>query len=266
MKNKPIGIFDSGLGGLTVFKAIRKSLPLENLIYFGDTAHVPYGNKSPETVTKYSLAIAKFLAKKNIKLLVVACNSASSTALNALKKQIKIPIIDVIVPGGEQALNTTKNGRISVIGTKATVSSNAYVRKIKSLNAKSKVYQMPCPLFVPLAEEGLWNDKITLDIAKKYLTPLKNKNTDTVILACTHYPIIQHTIAKVMGKNVRLINSADAVAKKVKEVLKTKNLLNRAKNPKVVFYSSDSPKDFKIFAQKILKKPVKKVLLKNLNG
>jgi glutamate racemase len=158
--DKPIGIFDSGLGGLTVFKRIHKLMPAENLIYFGDTAHVPYGTKSPQTVQKYSLAIAKFLETKNIKILVVACNSASAAALKILKKQIKIPVIDVIAPGVEEALKATKNCRIAVIGTKATIKSKAYLKKIKSLNKKVKVYQKPCPLLCLWLKKGFGTTKL----------------------------------------------------------------------------------------------------------
>lgn len=266
MRKKPIGIFDSGLGGLTVFREISKMLPGENLIYFGDTAHVPYGLKSPRTVTRYSVSIAKFLADKNIKLLVIGCNSASGVALGAVKKSVRVPVIDVITPGVREALKITINKRIGIIGTKATINSNAYAKKIKAADKKIKVYQMPCPLFVPLAEEGWWTGKITLNTAEKYLYPLKARKIDTLILGCTHYPLIEKTIKKVMGSKVTSINSAKAVSFKVKDALQNMNLLNTSRKPEMVFYSSDSPSDFKVFAQKILKKPLKKVNLKNLNG
>lgn len=263
---KPIGIFDSGLGGLTVFDEINRLLPRENLIYFGDSAHVPYGIKSPQTITRYSVAIAKFLQSLKIKLLLIACNSASSVALGAIKKLVKVPVVDVITPGVSAAVDVTKNGRIAVIATKATVNSNTYPSKIKSMLKSARVYQIPCPLFVPLAEEGWWSGKITFAVAQKYLGSLNKKKVDTLILGCTHYPLIEKTIAQVVGDGVTLINSAKVVSACVKEVLVKKGLLNFCKKPETVFYVSDDAGYFKTFAQKILKKPVKKVILKNLNG
>lgn len=206
-RSNPIGFFDSGIGGLTVVKEAMSLLPNENIVYFGDTARVPYGSKSNDTVIEYTLQAAHFLMKKNIKMLVVACNTASSIALDELRKTIAVPVIGVIEPGAKMALETTKSGRIGVIGTNATINNKAYSTQLKKSDKKIKVFEKACPLFVPLAEEGWLDHKATHLIAKEYLDEFKEHEIDTLILGCTHYPILADTIAKVVGKKVKLINS-----------------------------------------------------------
>ena len=197
-KNAPIGVFDSGVGGLTVVKEIMSQIPDERIVYFGDTARVPYGNKSKETITKFSRQILHFLQTQEVKAIVVACNTASAYALDEIEKETDIPMIGVVKPGAKVASETTKNGRIGVIGTEGTVNSKIYSKYIKELNPEVSVVGKACPLFVPLAEEGLWQDPVTDEIAKRYLTELIDIDIDTLVLCCTHYPLIRDTVAKIM--------------------------------------------------------------------
>lgn len=259
MNNKAIGIFDSGLGGLTVLKEINKILPHEDLIYFGDTAHVPYGNKSAQTVTKYSLAIAKFLEKQKVKLIVVACNTASALSLEELQKHSKVPVIGVINAGAKAAVSISGTKQIAVLATESTVNSGQYKHEIVKLNKKSKVTQIPCPLFVPIVEEGLWNTDIAVLAAKRYLKLLNKSKTDTVILGCTHYPLLEETIGKIAGKKVNIVDSAAAVAREVKEILDEKQWNKKGGKPKMRFISSDSSERFKKLARTILGLNVKTV-------
>lgn len=257
--NKPIGIFDSGFGGLTVMSEIHKTLPNESLIYFGDTAHVPYGSKSKNTVIKFSKDIAKFLIKKDVKMIVVACNTASAFALNELQKTLKVPVIGVIEPGAKAAVKTSKNKKIGVIGTEGTITSNSYSKAIKK-KTKSFVYEKACPLFVPLVEEGWTNNKVADDIVKHYLKPLLNKNIDTLVLGCTHYPLLKKTLQKNAGKNICLIDSAKATANEVKNILKDKNLIAiKNKKAKLSFYVSDNPDKFQKIGSKFFAKKIKNV-------
>jgi glutamate racemase len=242
--NRAIGIFDSGLGGLTIFKEVRRILPKENIIYFGDTAHVPYGSKSKETVTKYSLNIARFLGDKNIKLILIACNTASALALPAVRKQAKVPVLGVIAPGAKGAAKATKNKKIIVLGTEATVNSKAYVKQLSKINKKIKVTQFACPLFVPLIEEGFLKDNVTDLVIEKYLAPVKKLKADTIILGCTHYPVIKESISNFLGKGVTLIDSAEEIAKEAKELMAEKNMLKKTGPAKVQIYASDSPARF----------------------
>lgn len=254
-KNKPIGIFDSGFGGLTVMSSINKMLPRENIIYFGDTAHVPYGSKSKDTVIKFSKDIASFLTEHGIKMLVIACNTASAFALPALKKTLPIPVIGVIEPGAKAAVSTTKNKKIGIIGTEGTINSKSYP---KAINKKSKytVYQQACPLFVPLVEEGWHTGKITDDIVKYYLKPLMGKNIDTLVLGCTHYPLLKKTLRKNTG-NINLIDSAQATAAEVKKILSEKDLLADKKSKgKLIFYVSDNPQKFQKIGSKFFSKKI----------
>ncbi|MDR2425810.1 MAG: glutamate racemase [Endomicrobium sp.] len=263
-KNKPVGIFDSGFGGLTVLSEINKAFPNENLIYFGDTAHVPYGSKSKNTVIKFSKDIASFLIKKDIKMLVIACNTASAFALPVLKKQLGIPVIGVIEPGAKAAVRSTRNKKIGIIGTEGTVDSNSYYKAVKKISAAA-VYQQACPLFVPLVEEGWNKGKITDEIVKRYLKPLISKNIDTLVLGCTHYPLLKKTLKKNVGRNISLIDSAKATASVVKEILSERDMLSEKRNDgKLSFYVSDNPEKFRkigscFFAKRI--KNVKKVYL-----
>jgi len=252
-RTNPIGFFDSGIGGLTVVKSVIELLPNENIVYFGDTARVPYGSKSNDTVIEYSLQAANFLLRKNIKLLVVACNTASSVALKELKRFLTIPVIGMIEPGSKMALQETKSGIIGVIGTTSTINNKAYSTQIKKLNPKAKVIEKACPLFVPLAEEGWINHKATELIAKEYLTELKEKKIDTLVLACTHYPILSDVIQKVVGKNVKLVHSGIPAAKIIEEYLNARGLRNTSNHlGKREFYVSDIPNKFHEIAERFL--------------
>lgn len=245
--NRPIGVFDSGIGGLTVLKEIARLLPGEDTVYLGDTARVPYGAKSKETIVRYSLEIADFLIRRNnIKLLVVACNTASAYALQTLRKKIEVPVIGVIEPGARSAVSATARKRVGVIGTEGTIRSNAYKAAIRRIDPGIKTFAIACPMFVPLAEEGWTDDEVTYLAAKKYLQGLKRRDIDALVLGCTHYPLLKKTIARVTGRSVRLIDSATATAKEVKEELKNLNLLNarRGKTAKHIFFATDSPERF----------------------
>jgi glutamate racemase len=256
-RTNPIGFFDSGIGGLTVVKAVSQLLPNENIVYFGDTARVPYGSKSNDTVVEYSLQAANFLLRKNIKLLVVACNTASSVALKDLKRFLTIPVIGMIEPGSKLALRESKNGKIGIIGTNATINNKAYSQEIKKLNPKIKVYEKACPLFVPIAEEG-WVDHIaTRMIAKEYLTELKTKKIDSLVLGCTHYPILKDVIQKEVGKSVKLVDSGTPAARLVEEYLNGRGLRNTSNQiGKKEFYVSDIPSKFRDMAERFLGKKI----------
>jgi glutamate racemase len=217
--DRPIGIFDSGVGGLTVFRAISRRLPLDNIVYFGDTAHLPYGSKSAKTVTRFSLANTRFLLSKRIKVLVAACNTASAISLPAIKREFALPVIGVIAPGAEKAVKATKNGCIGVIGTEATIRSGAYQRELKTMSKSIRVISQPCPLFVPLVEEGWYKEKVTIEVVKKYFERLKKEGIDTLILGCTHYPLLKSIFSRVLGNRIALVDSAEEVAGKVKEIL-----------------------------------------------
>jgi glutamate racemase len=267
--SRPIGVFDSGIGGLTVVKELSRLLPNEKIVYFGDTARVPYGNKSKETVIHYSLQIAYFLLKKKIKLLVVACNSASSVSLPTLKRHFHIPIIGVIEPGAKSAIKSSSGKSIGVIGTLGTVNSNSYKKALKKVDSKVKVFQQACPLFVPLAEDG-WparsaggnKTKIAQDISDEYLKELSKKGIDSLILGCTHYPLLKDVIHNSVGKKVKLIDSGIETAKEVKKILEKKRLLNPHKQTErnhSVFYVSDFPHKFKEVSQRFLSKELKHV-------
>lgn len=256
-RTNPIGFFDSGIGGLTVVKAVSQLLPNENIVYFGDTARVPYGSKSNDTVVEYSLQAANFLLRKNIKLLVIACNTASSVALKDLKRFLTIPVIGMIEPGSKLALRESKNGKIGVIGTNATINNKAYSQELKKLNPKLKVYEKACPLFVPIAEEGWIDHKATVLIAKEYLSELKLKKIDSLVLGCTHYPILKDTIQKVVGKNVKLVDSGTPAARLVEEYLNgrgLRNISNQIGNKE--FYVSDIPAKFREIAERFLGKKI----------
>lgn len=225
MSWQAIGIFDSGVGGLTVLREVMRALPQEDTIYLGDTARVPYGTKSPDTVIRYSQEIAAFLTKRDIKLLVVACNTASAVALQSLRRQLSIPVVGVIEPGARRAVEVTRNKLVGVIGTAGTIRSSAYTRAIKRLAPEVSVLSQACPLFVPLAEEG-WTDNDVANLtATNYLDELRQSNVDTLVLGCTHYPLLKKTIASIMGPDVVLVDSAEETARTVASILKEKKLL-----------------------------------------
>ncbi len=256
-KDAPVGVFDSGVGGLTVAREIMRQIPNEKIIYFGDTARVPYGSKSKETVTRFSEQIVRFLRTFQVKTIVVACNTASAYALDKLEQDIDIPIIGVLKPGARAATETTENGRIGVIATEATIGSGMYNKYIEELNRNVTIYGKACPLFVPLIEEGLWEDPVTDEIARRYLTELIDIDIDTLILGCTHYPLIRSTLGRIAGDKVTLVNPAYETARELREMLKDMDLLNDEEpglgSNRYRFYVSDKADKFVRFANSIIK-------------
>ena len=252
-RSNPIGVFDSGIGGLTVVKRIDEFLPNENIIYFGDTARVPYGTKSNQTVIEYSKQDAKFLLNKNVKMIVVACNTASSVAMEALQENFSTPIVGMIEPGAKSAIEHTNTGKIGVIGTYATINNRAYSKELLKLDNKLEVFEKACPLFVPLAEEGMIDHPATKLIAEEYLGELKDHNIDTLILGCTHYPILSKVIQEVMGDDVKLIDSGTAASTIVENYLHGRGLRNESNQiGKHKFFVSDLPTKFKNIADTFL--------------
>lgn len=243
-RHLPIGVFDSGLGGLTVVRALSQRLPKENILYVGDTARVPYGTKSPDTIRRYALQISFFLIQKKVKAIVVACNTASAVALKALKS-LPIPVIGVIEPGARAAVLQTSHLRVGVIGTPATVGSHAYKTAIHKYSPRAKVWEAACPLFVPLVEEGWVDHAVTRQVAKSYLAPLLKKKMDTLVLGCTHYPLLKDTLRSITGPRVKLIDSAEETAKEVAELLDKNDILNTdSKRGAVQCYVTDNPASF----------------------
>lgn len=264
--NNPIGIFDSGFGGLTVMSAINKVLPSENLIYFGDTAHIPYGTKSQNAILKFSKEITSFLIKNRVKLIVVACNTASALALPVLEKTLKVPIIGVIAPGARAAIDASKNFRIGIIGTEGTIGSKSYPKAINKL-AKAKIYQQACPLLVPLVEEGWIDEEITDRTVKKYIKPLLAKKIDTLVLGCTHYPLLRKTLERNLDKNIILVDSATSTALEVKRILDKKSLLASKNGKKYLkFYVSDNPEKFKKIGRRFFSKNITTIKKIDLAG
>jgi len=225
---RPIGVFDSGIGGLTVVKALCDQLPNETIVYLGDTARVPYGPKSPETVQRYALELADMLMQKNAKALVVACNTVSSVALPLLKRKFSVPVIGVIEPGARAALQATRNRHIGVIGTRATIRSGAYEKALRATDNNVRVSSRACPLLVPLIEEGLLDDAVTDQMVMRYLQPLLAGGIDTIVLGCTHYPLLAGTIARVVNRQITLVDSAQNCATAVHETLNRQSMRSRA--------------------------------------
>ncbi len=260
MNSKAIGIFDSGIGGLTVYKAVKEKMPNEKVIYLGDTAHLPYGTKSPETIIKFSEENSKFLTEKGVKIIVIACNSSSSYAVPHLKDLLDIPVMGVIDPGSEAAVEN-KEKKIGVIGTTATISSGAYERSILKKDPDAEIVSMDCPLFVPLVEEGWIDHKVTDLIIKEYLVPLKRKGIKTLVLGCTHYPVLKSAIAKVMGPEIKLIDSAEVMASRTQTILEKMGWLNDSEksNNEDEFFVTDFPDRFKRVGEIFLGKKISKV-------
>lgn len=248
----PIGVFDSGLGGLTVVKELISRLPKENLIYIGDTARVPYGTKSPETVQRYALQIAFALLQKKVKTIVVACNTVSAVALKHLRS-IPLPVVGVIDPGARAAVLKTGNMKIGVIGTKATIQSHAYRSAIKKYAPQARVWETPCPLFVPLVEEGWAKHSVTERVAREYLEPLLKRGIDTLVLGCTHYPLLKEVLKKVAGPKVHLIDSAEETARQVEQRLRQAGFLNPSfKQGTCATYVTDHPNSFSRLGRQFL--------------
>jgi glutamate racemase len=263
MNDHPIGIFDSGVGGLTVLRAVRSALPSESLVYLGDTARVPYGNKSPATVARYALEDSRFLLGKGVKMIVIACNTASALAAPALRSEFPgVPILGMIGPGSRAATRATRNGRIGVIATAATIGSGAYEQRIRATFAASGrepelIRSVACPLFVPLAEEGETDSEIARLAAAKYLAPLKADRIDTLVLGCTHYPLLRRVIAETMGPEVTLVDSAEAAAAETATLLGTSGLLCSSNQParSESFFVTDAANRFATIASAILGSP-----------
>ena len=258
-KNAPIGLFDSGVGGLTVFNEILKQLPNERVIYFGDTSRVPYGSKSKETIIKYCKQIVNFLLTKNVKAVVIACNTASAHSLEELQKEYDFPIVGVVIPGAKAAIASTVTKRIGVIATEGTVHSEIYAKVIHGLTPDAVVISKPCPLFVPLVEEGWTKGTATEEVVKRYLSEFEGENIDTLILGCTHFPLLRNTIKKVVGDRVKLINPAHETAKILTEQLEANNILSDtpANELKHEFYVSGNPEKFLNFCNTAAKLPFK---------
>lgn len=249
----PIGVFDSGIGGTTVVKELMARLPNEKIIYYGDTARVPYGNKSADTIVTYSRQIAKFLLEQGVKAIVVACNTASAIALETLKRELPVPVIGVVMPGAKAAAQATKNKKIGVIATRATINSCIYEVYLQKTNPDIEVYKQACPLFVPLVEEGWIDDEITTQVIHRYIDGLLSKGIDSLVLGCTHYPLLAKKIGEVAGDDVTLVNPAFECARDFRKVLEDNELLCEACEPPIhEFYVSDGPVAFAKFANSIL--------------
>jgi glutamate racemase len=261
----PVGIFDSGIGGLTVAHAVMRQLPHESVTYFGDTARVPYGPKSPETVKRYSREIASFLVEQGVKTLVVACNTATAHALPALRESLTIPVIGVIEPGARAAVRATRNGHVGVIGTAGTIKSGAYERALRAIEPALRVTARACPLFVPLVEEGWIDHEATRLVAREYLEPVFRDEVDTLVLGCTHYPLLKHVIADVLGADVRLIDSAEETARETAEVLRDRSLTaSHSAESTHRFIASDDPLMFLQLGQRFLGDAIESVEVKTL--
>ena len=265
--NAPIGVFDSGIGGLTVAREIMRNLPSEKIVYFGDTARLPYGSKSKDTIIRYSRQIVRFLQSRNVKAIVVACNTASALALDTLEKEIDIPIIGVVKPGARVAAQATVSKRVGVIATEATIRSGLYTELIQEIDPEISVIGKPCPLFVPLVEEGWRKDPITEMIARRYLEVLQEQDIDTLILGCTHYPLLRKLIGDIMGDKVRLVNPAYETSMVLKKLLADQHMENQGGTKEEFpyrFYVSDAAEKFKEFANSILPYDVKRTKQINL--
>ncbi len=253
IQSKPIGVFDSGIGGLTVVRALLHRLPHENIVYFGDTARVPYGPKSPQVIKEYTAQDTDFLVSQGVKMIVVACNTVSSVALEVVQKHSRVPVIGVIVPGARSAVAETRNRRVGVIGTVGTIRSDAYTHAIRQYDTGVTVISQPCPLFVPLAEEGWTDHRATELIAREYLFPLTTQKIDTLVLGCTHYPILRKVIESVFSRDVCLIDSGEATAVDVERELDTHALRNDStQKPNLQFFVSDIPYRFTEIGERFL--------------
>ncbi len=252
MNNGRIGIFDSGIGGLTVVRAVNQLLPNESVVYFGDTARLPYGSKSPETVIRFAKEDAEFLLGKGIKLLVVACNTASSVSLPALREFADVPVIGVIDPGAKAAAGVTRSGTVGVIGTLGTISSGAYQKALKSYSSVSRVIAQPAPLLVPLVEEGWLDHRITQLVLREYTTPVVEEGIDTLVLGCTHYPLLKNSLSQILGESIALVDSAESTASEVAAILEANGVRAEGSSAECSYYVSDIPLKFQEIAQRFL--------------
>lgn len=269
-RNAPVGVFDSGVGGLTVAREIMRQIPEERIVYFGDTARLPYGSKSKETIVRYSRQIIRFLRTQGVKAIVIACNTASAYALSTVAAESDIPIIGVIEAGARTAVRSTRNGKIGVIGTAGTIGSGIYTEVMKQMRPGIEVTGKACPLFVPLVEEGLLHDSVTDEIASRYLNELKGKYIDTLVLGCTHYPLLRSTLRRLMGEEVTLVNPAYETALELKALLQKQGLARDVSAPdegeKYQFFVSDLAEKFTDFATSILPNEVKETKKINIEN
>ena len=254
MNDAPIGVFDSGIGGLTVVAAIMRALPAERVVYVGDTARVPYGPKSPATVLRYSRQIAAFLLEQRVKAIVIACNTATAHALEDLQREVDVPVIGVVQPGARAAVRATRNGHIGVIGTTGTINSGAYTRAIGALSAGALVTASACPLFVPLVEEGWVDHPATRMVAETYLTPMRDAGVDTLVLGCTHYPLLAPIIGAVVGSGVTLVDSAAETALALRDVLDAQSIAASGAAGGLAhrFVATDAPAAFRRVGQRFI--------------
>ncbi len=260
MASRPIGVFDSGIGGLTVVRELVERLPNEEIVYFGDTARLPYGTKSPETVLRFSRQNLDFLKEKNVKLIVVACNTASSIALSTLVEEEEMPVVGVLLPGARAAARATRTKRVGVIGTTATIRSGAYEAALGEIEPGIETWSLPCPLFVPLAEEGWLDNEITYLTAKSYLEPLASFGADVLVLGCTHYPLLKDVISRVVGEGVTLVDSARETALEVERILDEKGLRNGSNaQGRIHVYVSDVPYLIKEVGERFLGRPIESI-------
>lgn len=260
MDNRPVGVFDSGIGGLTVVKEIMRILPNEDIVYFGDTARVPYGAKSPETITKFAFQDTRFLVGKDVKAIVIACNTASALALEAVQTGFDIPVIGVIKPGAHASVRTTKSGKIGIIGTEGTIGSKAYEKSIGRLYPEAELLGVPCPLFVPIVEEGWADTKVSYLVAEEYLSSFREAKVDTLVMGCTHYPLLSKVVGDVMGPDVALINPAEETAIELKEILMEKGLQNSSDNkPHYSYFVSDNPDKFSRVGSNFLNREISNI-------
>jgi glutamate racemase len=268
MNPRPIGVFDSGVGGLTVFRAMERALPGERLVYLGDTARVPYGTKSADTVVRYSLEATQFLLQQQVKMVVVACNSASSVALQAVEGAAGIPVLGVIEPGARRGAEQSTSGRIGIIGTRGTVGSGAYEKAVRRILPSAQVISRACPLFVPLAEEGWTDDAVARAVAARYLEPFQRAEVDTLVLGCTHYPLLHDVIAKVMGPGVALVDSAESIAVEVQDRLRNETSLigEGDATDQNRFYVTDVPEPFQAVAERFLGRPIRNLERVRIEG
>ena len=258
--NRPIGVFDSGVGGLTVVSELFKQLPNEQIIYFGDTGRFPYGIRSAEVIRRFSRQNVNFLLEQDVKMVVVACNTASAQALDFIQKIYNVPMVGVIEPGAKAAASYTKNGRIGVIGSEGTIESSSYTRALQAIDSKYKVFGLACPLFIALAENGYIDKKASYLIAEDYLNFLVGKKIDTLVLGCTHFPPLKKVISAAVGPDVTLVDSAEETARAVKRILSEMNLTTTVTKPKPHrFYVSDVPEKLKNTSRYFVAKPIKKV-------
>jgi len=256
----PIGVFDSGVGGLTVVRALRRRLPGESILYFGDPARSPYGTKSAETIVRFALEDAAFLLSRGVKLVIVACHSASSSALPELERRLPVPVLGVVEPGARAAVRATKSNRIAVIGTSATIASGAYEQSIRRLRPDVEIVAKPAPLFVPLAEEGWLDNDVAEAAARRYLDGLADEGVDTLLLGCTHFPLLSRVIGRVLGPTVRLVDSSEETAGSAAELLAAQKLLNPGGAVRHRFYLSDLAPNFQIVGERFLGEPMGEVV------